>query len=72
VYVDESHPAYSLEEVGVATGTVRSLGYFAARVLQSGDSGLYTSGRDYLVVNLNGDSPNRAPVAAVEGPAPQG
>jgi outer membrane protein assembly factor BamB len=70
VYVDESQPAYSLEEVGVATGTVRSFGYFSGRVLQSNDSGLYAVGRDYLVVNLNGDSLNQAPVAAVEGPAP--
>ena len=34
VFVDGSHPAYSLEEVSVATGTLRSLGYFTHRLLQ--------------------------------------
>jgi hypothetical protein len=72
VFADESDPAYSLEEISIATGTVRSFGYFTQGVLQSGDSGLYVVGRDYLVVNLNGESSGRTPVAAIKAPAPQG
>ena len=71
-FVDESDPAYSLEEVGVTTGTLRSLGYFTQGVLQSGDSGLYSVTGDYVVANLNGDSSSQAPVAAIKAPASQG
>jgi outer membrane protein assembly factor BamB len=72
VFVDESDPAYSLEEVDVATGTVRSLGYFTQGILQSGQSGLYTLGADDLVVNTTGDSADQPPVAAIKAPAAQG
>jgi outer membrane protein assembly factor BamB len=72
VFVDESDPAYSLEEVGVTTGTLRSLGYFTQGVLQSGDSGLYAVNPGYLVVNQNGDSSSQPPVAAIKAPAAQG
>jgi outer membrane protein assembly factor BamB len=72
VFVDESDPAYSLEEVDVATGTVRSLGYFTQGVLQSGQSGLYAFNADDLVVNTTGDSSGQPPVAAIKAPAAQG
>ena len=72
VFVDESDPAYSLEEVGIATGTVRSLGYFTQGVLQTDQSGLLAAGRDYLIVNQNGDSTSQPPVAAIKAPATQG
>jgi outer membrane protein assembly factor BamB len=72
VFVDESDPAYSLEEVGVTTGTLRSLGYFTQGILQTGDSGLYAVNGDYLVANLNGDSSSQPPVAAIKAPASQG
>jgi outer membrane protein assembly factor BamB len=72
VFVDESDPAYSLEEVDVATGTVRSLGYFTQGILQSGQSGLYTVGADDLIVNTTGDSADQPPVAAIKAPAAQG
>jgi outer membrane protein assembly factor BamB len=66
VVVDESDPAYSLEEVGIATGTLRSVGYFSHGILQSGESGLYAFRGDYLVVNANGGSFSQPPVAAVK------
>jgi outer membrane protein assembly factor BamB len=72
VFVDESDPAYSLEEVDVATGTVRSLGYFTQGILQSGQSGLYAFVAVDLVVNTTGDSADQPPVAAIKGPAAQG
>lgn len=72
VYVDESDPAYSLEELDVATGKVRSLGYFSQGVLQTGDSGLYAVGGLYLVVSQDGDSSGQPPVAAIKVPAPKG
>ena len=72
VFVDESDPAYSLEEVSLATGQVRSLGYFTQAILQTGDSGLYAAGPDYLVVNLNGDSSSQVPTAAIKAPAAPG
>lgn len=72
VFVDESDPAYSLEEVSLATGKVRSLGYFTQAILQSSDSGLYAAGPDDLVVNLNGDSSSQVPAAAIKAPAAQG
>jgi outer membrane protein assembly factor BamB len=72
VFVDESDPAYSLEEVDVATGTVRSLGYFTQGILQSGQSGLYAFNADDLVVNTTGDSAGQPPVAAIKAPAAQG
>jgi outer membrane protein assembly factor BamB len=65
--VDASDPALSLEEVSVATGTLRSLGYFSEGDIESSDSGLYVVGGDYLVVNLNGVSPV-PPVAAITTP----
>lgn len=65
--VDESNPAYSLEEVGLATGKLRSLGYFRKTALESGSSALYTVGNDYLVVNVDGSSTN-PPVAAIAAP----
>jgi outer membrane protein assembly factor BamB len=68
VLVDESDPAYSLEEVDIATGKLRSLGSFRQQVLDSGDSGLYAVGSDYLVVNLNGAF-NTPPIAAIRVPA---
>ena len=66
IFVDESDPAYSLEEVDVATGTVRSLGYFTRGILQSGQSGLYAFGTDDLVVNTTGDSSGQPPLAAIK------
>jgi len=72
VFVDESDPAYSLEEVDVATGTLRSLGYFTQGVLQSGQSGLYAFGAVDIVVNTTGDSSGQPPVAAIKAPAAQG
>jgi hypothetical protein len=65
--VDESNPAYSLEEVGLATGKLRSLGYFRQAALESGGSALYAVGNDYLFVNLHGSSDN-PPVAAITAP----
>jgi hypothetical protein len=72
VFVDESDPAYSLEEADVATGRLHSLGYFSQAVLQSGDSGLYAFGRDYLVVNQRGDSSSQVPVGAISATATPG
>ncbi|HEX4829708.1 MAG TPA: PQQ-binding-like beta-propeller repeat protein [Trebonia sp.] len=69
--VDESDPAYSLEEVSAETGALHSLGYFAQGVLQSGDSGLYPVGGQDIIVNLNGDTWN-PPVAALTPPAAKG
>jgi len=66
VFVDESDPAYSLEEVNVATGTVRSLGDFTQGILQSGQSGLYAFNADDLVVNTTGDSSDQPPLAAIK------
>ena len=71
VFVDESDPAYSLEEVDAATGALRSLGYFTQGILQSGQSGLYPFTTDDLVVNTTGDSADQPPVAAIKVPAPQ-
>jgi outer membrane protein assembly factor BamB len=74
VFVDESDPAYSLEQVDVGTGTLRSLGYFSQGILQSGQSGqsgLYAFGADDVVVNTTGDSADQPPVAAVKAPAAQ-
>ena len=71
-FIDESDPAYSLEEVGGSTGKITSLGYFTEGIYQSGDSGLYVAGGDYLVVNQDGSSPGQPPVAAVKVPAPKG
>jgi outer membrane protein assembly factor BamB len=68
ILVYESNPAYSLEEVGLATGKLRSLGYFRQDALESGDSALYTVGNDCLVVNLHGSS-DYPPVAAITAPA---
>jgi len=72
VFVDESDPAYSLEQVNVATGALRSLGYFTQGVLQSGQSGLYAFGADAVVVNTTGDGGDQPPVAAVKVPPGQG
>jgi hypothetical protein len=72
VFVDESDPAYSLEQVSVATGTLRSLGYFTQGALQSGNSGLYAFSADDVVVNSTGDSTNQPPVAAIKAPSAQG
>jgi hypothetical protein len=54
IVADESDPAHSLEEVGVTTGTLRSLGYFTQGIIQSGDSGQYPVNGDYLVANQAG------------------
>jgi hypothetical protein len=72
VFVDESDPAYSLEEVNASTGTLRSLGYFTQGILQSGQSGLYPFRADDVVVNTTGDSGDQPPVAAIRVPAAQG
>ena len=72
VFVDESDPAYSLEEVNAATGTLRPLGYFTQGILQSGQSGLYAFNSDDVVVNTTGDSADQPPVAAIKAPVAQG
>jgi outer membrane protein assembly factor BamB len=72
VFVDESDPAYSLEEVNASTGTLRPLGYFTQGILQSGQSGLYAFNADDVVVNTTGDSGDQPPVAAIKDPAAQG
>jgi hypothetical protein len=69
VFVDESDPAYALEEVNVATGTLRSAGYFTQGILQSDESGLYAFSGDLLVVNSNGSSFSWPPVAAIKASA---
>jgi outer membrane protein assembly factor BamB len=75
VLVDESDPAYSLEEASVTTGKLASLGYFGQQALQSGDSGLYTttgsSGTYYVIVNQDGDGDN-PPAAAIRAPVVKG
>jgi len=65
--VDESNPAYSLEEVGLATGKLRSFGYFRQSALEPDGSTLYAVGNDYLVVNVHG-SDRYPPVAAIAAP----
>jgi outer membrane protein assembly factor BamB len=65
--VDESNPAYSLEEAGLATGKLRSFGYFRQSALESDGSALYAVGNDYLVVNVHGSDRN-PPVAAITAP----
>jgi outer membrane protein assembly factor BamB len=67
-YIDESDPAYSLEEAGVTTGTVRSLGFFTQGIYENADSGLYLADGNYLVVNQNGSNPGQPPVAAIKVP----
>jgi hypothetical protein len=61
-----------LEEVDVATGTVRSLGYFTQGILHSRQSGLYAFVAVDLVVNTTGDSADQPPLAAIKAPAAQG
>jgi outer membrane protein assembly factor BamB len=68
--VDESNPAYSLEEVALATGKLRSFGYFRRAALESGSSALYAVGNDYLVVNVDGSG--NPPLAAIAAPAAAG
>jgi hypothetical protein len=65
-FVDESDPAYSLEEVSVATGALRSLGYFTQGILQTDESGLYAFSGDYVVVNTIGGGFSQPPVAAIK------
>jgi outer membrane protein assembly factor BamB len=72
VFVDESDPAYSLEEIGVTTGTLHSFGFFTQRILQSDESGLYAFSGDMLVVNTNGASFAWPPVAAIKASAVAG
>jgi hypothetical protein len=72
VFVDESDPAYSLEEISLATGTMRSLGYFTRQILQTDESGLFAAGGDYLVVNRTGDSAGQPAVAAIKAPDTRG
>jgi outer membrane protein assembly factor BamB len=72
VFVDESDPAYSLEEADLATGAVRSLGYFSQAILQTEQSGLFASGGNYLIVNQSSDSSGEPPVAAITVPATPG
>jgi outer membrane protein assembly factor BamB len=69
VFIDESDPAYSLEEVGLTTGTIHSFGFFTQGIYQSGDSGLYLAGGKYLIVNQDGNSTSQPPVAAITVPA---
>jgi PQQ-like domain len=69
VFVDESDPAYSLEEVNVTTGALHSLGFFTQAILQSGNSALYAFGSNDVVVNSTGDSEDQVPVAAIKAPA---
>jgi outer membrane protein assembly factor BamB len=75
VLVDESDPAYSLEEASVATGKLTSLGYFGQQALQSGDSGLYTAagsgGTYYVIVNQDGSGDN-PPAAGIRAPVVKG
>jgi outer membrane protein assembly factor BamB len=68
VFIDESDPAYSLEEVNALTGAVRSLGFFTQGVLQSGQSGLFAFPGEGVVVNTTGDSGDQPPVAAITEP----
>ena len=68
VLVDESDPACSLEEADIATGKLRSLGFFGPDALESGDSALYAVGNGYLIVNLHGNTFN-PPLAAIKAPA---
>lgn len=71
-FVDESDPAYSLQEISVATGTMRSLGYFTQGILQTDESGLFAAGGYYLVVNQYGDAAGQPPVAAIKAPSAKG
>jgi outer membrane protein assembly factor BamB len=68
VFVDESDPAYSLEKADVATGALRSLGYFTQAILQTEQSGLFAAGGNYLIVNQSSVSSGEPPVAAIKAP----
>ena len=72
VFADESDPAYSLEELNVATGTLRSLGSFTRRIVEPGESGLYAFSGDVLIVNSDGSSFSWPPVAAIKASAVAG
>jgi hypothetical protein len=75
ILVDESDPAYSLEDVTVATGKLRSLGFFDQQVLQSSQSGLYavggSGGTYYVIVNHESDGDN-PPAVAIKAPPVKG
>jgi outer membrane protein assembly factor BamB len=71
-FIDKSDPDYSLEEAGLTTGKITSLGFFSQGIYQTAESGLYVPGGNYLVVNQDGDSSGQPPVAAIKVPAPKG
>jgi outer membrane protein assembly factor BamB len=72
LYADESDPAYSLEEVNLATGTLRSDGYFTQSIVQPDEYGLYAFSGYLLVVNTLGSSFSWPPVAAIKASAVAG
>jgi outer membrane protein assembly factor BamB len=72
VVADESDPAYSLEKVDLASGKLRSFGFFPQGVLESGESGLYAAGGSYVIVNQHGDRTDQPPIAAIRVPATKG
>jgi hypothetical protein len=72
VFVDGSEPEGALQEIDVATGTLRTFGSFTLRIVEPSESGLYAFSGDVLVVNSDGSSFSWPPVAAIKASAAAG
>ena len=62
--VDQSQPSLALESISLASGSLHTIGFIPANIVDFGGASVYPAGAQYVVVNLNGRAPV-PPAAAV-------
>lgn len=64
--IDQSRPSLTLDAISLTKGSLRTIGYIPANLVNPGGASVYKSGDRYIVVNLTGRT-RVPPVAAVRG-----
>jgi len=64
--IDQSRPSLALESISLSTGSLHTIGFIPADIVDFGGASVYPADARYVVVNLNGRAPV-PPAAAVSG-----
>jgi hypothetical protein len=63
--IDRSRPSLALDAISLPKGSLHTVGYLPASIVNPSGAGVYPAGDRYVVVNLSGRAP--VPPAAAVG-----
>ena len=63
--IDQSRPSLALDAISLPNGSLHTIGYIPASIVNPSGASVYSAGSRYVVVNLSGRAP--VPPAAAVG-----